>query len=108
MMEAGCYDALKSFILYRNERSRERKVRRELAGYFEDVPELLGVLKEIQKDYREEAYRLEQLLMKFQSFYKEGAGAEEALGSLIQAAAVSYTHLPPMCDRAAIRRRCVL
>ena len=103
MMEAGCYDALKSFILYRNERSRERKVRRELVGYFEDVPELLGVLKEIQKDYREEAYRLEQLLMKFQSFYKEGAGAEEALGSLIQAAVELTTMEAPNWEFVASR-----
>ncbi len=103
MMEAGCYDALKSFILYRDERSRERKVRKELAGYFEQVPELDGVLKEIQKDYREVPYKLEHLLMKFQSFYKGETGVEERLGSLIQAAAELTTMEAPCWEFVAAR-----
>lgn len=95
LMEAGCYDALKSFILYRNERSRERAVRKELAGYFEDMAQLEGVFKEIQKDYREVPYGLEHLLMKFKSFYKAGMGAEECLAALIQAAAELTTMEAP-------------
>lgn len=103
LMEAGCFDALKSFILYRDERSRERKVRKELAGYFEGMPELEGVLKEIQKDYREVSYRLEHLLIKFQSFYKEGTGLGEHLSSLIQASAELTTMEAPCWEFVAAR-----
>lgn len=103
LMEAGCFDALKSFILYRNERSREREVRKELAGYLEGIPELLGVLKDIQKDYREVPYKLEHLLIKFQSFYKAGTGAEECLGLLIQAAAELTTMEAPRWEFVAAR-----
>lgn len=103
LMEAGCFDALKSFILYRNERSRERGVRRELAGYFEGMPGLEEALKAIQKDYREVPYQLEHLLIKFQSFYKEGTELEECLGSLIQAAAELTTMEAPCWEFVASR-----
>ena len=103
MMEAGCYDALKSFILYRNERSKEREVRKELTGYFTGTPELDGVLKEIQKDYREVPYRLEHLLMKYQSFYKLGMEDKEGLNSLIQAAAELTTMEAPCWEFVAAR-----
>ena len=72
LMEAGCYEALKSFILYRNERSKERSVRQDLVRYFNDVPDMEAVLKEIQKKWTGTAYRLEHLFMKFSAFYKQG------------------------------------
>lgn len=86
MMEAGCYEALRSFILYRNERSQEREVRQKLLQYFRQVPELECVLKAVQKQWTESAYHLEHLLMKFQAFYKPGMSEKEQWSALVQAA----------------------
>lgn len=101
LMEAGCYEALKSFILYRNERSKEREVRQSLLLYFEGVPEMETVLKEIQKTWSGSAYRLEHLLMKFSAFYKEGMSATERLTALIQAAVELTTQEAPQWEYIA-------
>lgn len=58
LMEAGCYKTLKSFILYRNERAKEREVRQRLQAEFAELPELEAVLAEIQKNWTEVPYRL--------------------------------------------------
>ena len=70
LMETGCYETLKSFILYRNERAKERESCRELQGYFEEVPELSEVLGSVRKRWTDVRYRLEHLLVKFAAFYK--------------------------------------
>ncbi|MCC8026987.1 MAG: ribonucleoside-diphosphate reductase subunit alpha [Clostridium sp.] len=95
LMEAGCYEALKSFILYRNERSREREVRQNLLRYFTDIPDMEPVLKEIQKKWTGSAYWLEHLLMKFSAFYKQEMTDKETLSALIQAAVELTTQEAP-------------
>lgn len=103
LMEAGCYEALKSFILYRNERAKEREVRQRLQKDFEEVPELLPVLADIQKDYSGVPYSLEYLQMKFTAFYKQGMNSREKINALIQAAAELTTQEAPDWEYIAAR-----
>lgn len=103
LMEDGCYEALKSFILYRNERSREREVRQNLLRYFADMPDMESVLKEIQKKWTGSPYWLEHLLMKFSAFYKQGMTEKEKLSALIQAAVELTTQEAPDWEYIAAR-----
>ncbi len=103
MMEAGCYEPLKSFILYRNERSKARKVRQEISAYFEDAPELQQVLKEIQKKWDTSSYNLDHLLIKFTAFYKKDMKLNERLTALIQAAVELTTQEAPDWEYIAAR-----
>ena len=95
LMETGCYETLKSFILYRNERAKEREACRELQGYFEEVPELSEVLDSVRKRWNDVRYRLEHLLVKFSAFYKPDMRTQEKLGALIQAAVELTTQEAP-------------
>lgn len=95
LMETGCYETLKSFILYRNERAKERESCRELQGYFEEVPELSEVLDSVRKRWTDVRYRLEHLLVKFSAFYKPDMRTQEKLGALIQAAVELTTQEAP-------------
>lgn len=95
LMETGCYETLKSFILYRNERAKERESCRELQGYFEEVPELSEVLGSVRKRWTDVRYRLEHLLVKFAAFYKPDMRTQEKLGALIQAAVELTTQEAP-------------
>lgn len=103
LMEEGCYETLKSFILYRNERAKDRQVRQRLQADFTEIPELEGVLAEIQKSWTELPYRLEHLLMKFNAFYKEGMNLQEKINALIQAAVELTTQEAPDWEYIASR-----
>ncbi|HIT88998.1 MAG TPA: ribonucleoside-diphosphate reductase subunit alpha [Candidatus Merdenecus merdavium] len=86
LMEKNYYREMKSYILYREDRSRMRKARKEIEQYFLELPILNSVLKKIQKDFKEEVYSLEHLRTKFMAFYKEGMNEKEKLNMLIKAA----------------------
>ena len=72
LMVAGHYEAAKSFILYRNERSRARAAREQLLVHFADRTALEATLKELQQEFPEEEYSLPQLTARFRSFSKNG------------------------------------
>lgn len=103
LMEAGCYETLKSFILYRNERAKEREVRQRIQADFEEMPELQPVLAEIQKHFTDIPYRLEHLQMKFSAFYKQGMNEKEKINALIQAAVELTTQEAPDWEYIAAR-----
>lgn len=103
LMEAGCYETLKSFILYRNERAKEREVRQRIQADFEEMPELQPVLAEIQKYFTDIPYRLEHLQMKFSAFYKQGMNEKEKINALIQAAVELTTQEAPDWEYIAAR-----
>lgn len=86
LTERNYYMALKSFILYREERTRRRKSRQELLGFFEEFEGIDKIFREIQKEYQEEAYQLDHLLMKYRTFMKEDMPRRERLEMLIKAA----------------------
>ena len=103
LMVAGHYEAAKSFILYRNERSRARAAREQLLSHFTRREELEGTLKELQKEFPEEEYALPQLTARFRSFSKAGQSDEAALASLIKAAAELTTRDAPAWEMLAAR-----
>lgn len=103
LMEVGCYETLKSFILYRNERAKEREVRQRIQADFEEMPELQPVLAEIQKHFTDIPYRLEHLQMKFSAFYKQGMNEKEKINALIQAAVELTTQEAPDWEYIAAR-----
>ncbi len=103
LMVAGHYEAAKSFILYRNERSRARSAREQLLVHFSNRSELDGTLREIQREFPEEEYALPQLTARFRSFSKEGQSDEAALGCLIKASAELTTRDAPAWEMIAAR-----
>lgn len=103
LMVAGHYEAAKSFILYRNERSRARAAREQLLAHFDCRETLESTLKELQKEYPEEEYALPQLTARFRSFSKAGQSDEAALTSLIKAAAELTTRDAPNWEMIAAR-----
>lgn len=103
LIEMNYYEAVKSFILYRNDRSRERSVRHEILNYFDNLEQLGDILKDIQKNFRDISYRLENLLVKFTAFHKPGMGDEENLQILIQAAVELTTQEAPRWEMIAAR-----
>ncbi len=103
LMVAGHYEAAKSFILYRNERSRARAAREHLLANFEQRSELELALRDIQRDYPDEEYALPQLTARFRSFSKPGQSHEAALSSLIKAAAELTTRDAPNWEMIAAR-----
>ncbi|MBR1981553.1 MAG: ribonucleoside-diphosphate reductase subunit alpha [Akkermansia sp.] len=103
LMVAGHYEAARSFILYRNGRSRARAAREQVLEHFADRQGVEQVLKEIQADFPDEEYALPQLSAKFRSFCKSGQGDEAALGALIKAAAELTTRDAPLWEMIAAR-----
>lgn len=103
LIEMNYYEAVKSFILYRNERSRERAARQGIMAYFSELDCLDGILKEIQKSFKEVSYSMEHLLVKFTAFYKPGMTQKESLSVLIQAAVELTTQEAPKWEMIAAR-----
>lgn len=103
LMEAGHFDAVKSFILYRGEHTRARKAREELLGFFGGCPVLDTCLKDIQRAFSDDIYRLSHLTNKFASLYKMGIGRAEGLGLLVKAAAELTTQEAPAWEMIAER-----
>lgn len=86
LMEEDYYKEVKSYILYREARSRMRTARNEIEDYFRELPLLGQTLKKIQKDFNDEVYSLEHLKTKFLAFYKPDMDLDEKLSILIKAA----------------------
>lgn len=103
LMVAGHYEAAKSFILYRNERSRARAAREQLLQHFNKREALEQTLKELQHEFPEDEYALGQLTARFRSFSKPGQDDETALTSLIKAAAELTSRDAPGWEMIAAR-----
>lgn len=86
LIESNYYKEVKSFILYREDRKRKRRVRARIADAFPELPGLETFLKQVQRDFPEDGYELDYLELKFRSFYKEGMDLTERLRVLIKAA----------------------
>lgn len=103
LTEKNYYAVLKSFILYRENRSRHRKARQELLVFFGGYDGMEKVFKEIQREFQDEAYHLEHLLAKFRTFDKEGMTEPEYLEMLIKAAVELTTQEAPKWEFIAAR-----
>lgn len=89
LMERGCFDAAKAYILYRHRRSELRATREALAEGV-GVEGLATCLARIERDFPEPEYALSLLAARWRSFLKRGAAADERL-DLLTTAAVELT-----------------
>lgn len=103
MIEENYYKEVKSFILYREDRKRKRRTRTQIAACFPEVPEMEAVLKQVEGDFDDEAYSLDQLLIKFRSFYKEGMALDQRFTFLIKACVELTTKEAPRWEFIAAR-----
>lgn len=111
LMEASYYRAAKSYILYREERSRKRKARNELIRIFQDgegepsglCKQLVSVLNGIQKEFPLEEYNLEYLTAKFQALHKPGMKELDKLSLLTRGAVELTTQEAPKWEMIAAR-----
>lgn len=85
LMEKGFFKTAKSYILFRQERTRLRTMREELLATYGDR-QIEELLIKLQKDFPEDCYSLAILNAKFTSFSKEGMSQEERQEVLVKAA----------------------
>lgn len=107
LMEGNYYKEMKSYILYREERTKKRKTRQKFEVQFPNRPDLVKALSRIQKDFVEEEYDLEHLHGKFYTFSKPDTSEEEKLTMLIKAAVELTTQEAPRWEMIAARLRLV-
>ena len=105
LMEQGYYQEVKSYILYRDQRTRSRRSRRTIADSFDGMPRISSVLASVQKEYPEEAYDLEKLSARFRAFLGGEASDTERLHALIKASAELTTQEEPRWEMIAARFR---
>ncbi len=102
LMAMGYYQVAKSYILYRELRSRLRSSCRELSDVLA-APGLHDCLMRIQKDFPEDAYELTRLHAKYDSFQKPDMTEDHRLQALIKAAAELTTQEAPKWEFIAAR-----
>jgi len=90
LIEKNYYNQVKSFILYRNERTKQRQIRTQISEHFESVSRVYNILSEIQRDFKEEQYKLTMLYTKFMAFLTRNMDEKTKL-SMITKAAVELT-----------------
>ena len=106
LMEENYYKVLRSYILYRESRSRKRRTRKDLMRFFapsEKAEELERVLTRIQKDFEAEEYGLEYLSGKFQALSKPDMTEREKLSILTKSAVELTTQEAPKWEMIAAR-----
>ena len=103
LVKNNYYKEVKSFILYRDERKKKRRIRSRLAAYFPEMTGLEDLLKDIQTDYPEEEYALSALDVKFRSFYKEHMSLSERQQFLLKASVELTTKDAPKWEFIASR-----
>lgn len=102
MMKSGFFREARRFILYREERAKDRAVLEELRSMV-NVPGIVRTLKRIHKDFQKPEYSLAHLLNKFRAFHKAGMQPEDALRNLTRAAVECVTAAAPEWEFIAAR-----
>lgn len=100
MMANGCFDAAKSYILYREKRAEMRKIREALVAEIGDE-KLLPVLASIQSNY--EHYDLTRLEAKYIAMQKPDSTIDARLELLTKSAAELTTQEEPNWEKIAGR-----
>ena len=103
LIEENYYKEVKSFILYREDRKRKRRIRSQIVACFPEIEEMDAFLKQVEGDFDEEVYGLEYLLIKFQSFYKMGMSLNERFYFLVKACVELTTKEAPRWEFIAAR-----
>ncbi len=104
LMAQGFYAVAKSYILYRENRTRLREARRELSGAVlsDGIRECLH---QIQKDFTEESYDLGRLHAKYSAFSKPDMTEDQRLQAIVKAAVELTTQEAPKWEFVAARLR---
>ncbi|MBD3589713.1 ribonucleoside-diphosphate reductase subunit alpha [Bacteroides sp. GM023] len=102
LMEHGFYAEAKNYILYRWQRTERRKALNDITTGTSN-PQMMDVLKEIQKDFIRNEYSLTVLAEKFSSFCKPEMSSDERLSALIKAAVELTTQEAPDWEFIAAR-----
>ncbi len=106
LMQENYYRVMRSYILYREERSKKRRTRRELMKYFdysEKSEKLAQVLRQIQQEFDSEEYNLEYLSAKFRALSKPDMPEHEKLAVLTRSAVELTTQEAPRWEMIAAR-----
>lgn len=85
LIENNYYAVVKSYILYRASHHTMRKTLEDFASYFKEQ-DVLSEMKQIQEEFKQDAYNLSFLFNKFSSFVKDSMTERESLSILIKAA----------------------
>lgn len=102
LMEHGFYAEAKNYILYRWQRTERRKAINDITTGTGN-PQIMDVLKEIQKDFTSNEYSLTVLAEKFSSFCKSEMSSDERLSALVKAAVELTTQEAPDWEFIAAR-----
>lgn len=102
LMEHGFYAEAKNYILYRWQRTERRKAINDITTGTGN-PQIMDVLKEIQKDFTSNEYSLTVLAEKFSSFCKPEMSSDERLSALVKAAVELTTQEAPYWEFIAAR-----
>lgn len=102
LMKNGFYREAKSFILYREQRTKDRLILQELADLL-NIDGILKVLKDIQRTYHDSEYNIEILLNKYKTFNKTGMTMNERLKSCVKAAVECVSANAPKWEFIAAR-----
>ena len=102
LMEHGFYAEAKNYILYRWQRTERRKAINDITSGTGN-PQIMDVLKEIQKDFTSNEYSLTVLAEKFSSFCKPEMSSDERLSALVKAAVELTTQEAPDWEFIAAR-----
>lgn len=102
LMKHGYLKVAKAYILYRQKHDQQRQTIRKLLELLKDQ-DLKEVLLKVSKDFIQEEYSLQLLLLKFNSFYKETSGKEEALAMLIKASEELISKEAPKWEEISAR-----
>lgn len=102
LMEHGYHAEAKNYILYRWQRTERRKAINDITTGTGN-PQIMDVLKEIQKDFTSNEYSLTVLAEKFSSFCKPEMSSDERLSALVKAAVELTTQEAPDWEFIAAR-----
>lgn len=102
LMEHGFYAEAKNYILYRWQRTERRKAINDITTGTGN-PQIMDVLKEIQKDFTSNEYSLTVLAEKFSSFCKPEMSSDERLSALVKAVVELTTQEAPDWEFIAAR-----
>ena len=102
LMMHGHYDEAKNFILFRYQRNEQRKAINNIARMADDT-ELITVLQDVAREYRERVYSMVTLQEKFANLCKPGMSHKEAIDTLIKAAVELTTPEAPAWEMISAR-----
>lgn len=102
LMKFQYFKEAKNYILYREERCKQRDILEQFKSVI-STEDILLLCKKIQKEFPENEYSLHALHLKYQSFLKEDLNEEEKLDLLIKACVELVAVEAPKWENIAAR-----